>query len=326
MTRRGENAISAPRTGESAGSSVRGTARDSAVGPAVDLAPHELRILVAVERERGFSAAAAALGLTQSAVSHSVRGSERKIGAVLFDRGRTGARPTAAGERVVAHARRILRLLDALAAEARGATAGVVEGPLRIAAFRSAALHLLPPVLARLRAAHPGLEPEVRVVREVGPGTAGEVAAGRADLAIATMGTSSPIPAGLVGGVLLEEPYSFVHPAGHPDPRSLPLVDWAEACTSSTRDWWAAQEWIPRASMETEDDGAVLAMVSAGHGMAIMPALSLTGAPPTVEIRDLGPRRPTREVGYVTTPELAGTLAVRAAIRELRADRSVAPA
>ncbi|MDG4865754.1 LysR family transcriptional regulator, partial [Streptomyces sp. T-3] len=60
----------------------------SAGKPDHDLAPHELRILVAVERERGFSAAAAALGLTQSAVSHSVRGSERKIGAVLFRRGR----------------------------------------------------------------------------------------------------------------------------------------------------------------------------------------------------------------------------------------------
>ncbi|WP_199552318.1 LysR family transcriptional regulator [Streptomyces sp. N35] len=293
------------------------------LGSGIDLAPRELRILVAVEREGGFSAAAAALGLTQSAVSHSVRGSERKIGAVLFERGRTGARPTAAGERAVAHARRILRLLDTLVAEARGAAGGAVEGPLRIAAFRSVALHLLPPVLARLRAAHPGIEPEVRVVREVGPGTAGEVAAGRADLAIATIGTSSPIPAGLVGGVLLEEPYSFVHPAGHPDPRSLPLVDWTEACTSYTRDWWAAQDWIPRASMRTEDDGAVLSMVSAGHGMAIMPALSLTGAPATVAITDLGPRRPTREVGYVTTPELARSLAVRALIRELRADRTV---
>ncbi|MER6358974.1 LysR family transcriptional regulator, partial [Streptomyces sp. NPDC001634] len=79
-----------------------------------DLAPHELRVLVAVADTGGFSAAAETLGLTQSAVSHSVRGSERKIGVVLFERGRTGARPTAAGEKAVAHARRILRLLDVL--------------------------------------------------------------------------------------------------------------------------------------------------------------------------------------------------------------------
>ncbi|GAA4933901.1 LysR family transcriptional regulator [Streptomyces coeruleoprunus] len=275
-------------------------------------------MVVAVEREGSFSAAAAVLGMTQSAVSHSVRGSERAIGVVLFDRGRHGARPTAAGTRVAAHARRVLRLLDVMVAEARTAEDGTVAGRLRIAAFRSAALHLLPAVLKRLTARHPDLVPEVRIVREVGPGTAGEVAAGRADVGIATIGTTSPVPPGLVGGRLLTEPYALVHPAGHPDPRSLPLVDWAENCTSYTRDWWAAQDWIPRASVEADDDGAVLSMVAGGLGMAIMPQLALTGAPPAVEIEDLGPLRPTRDVGYVTTPELASAAAVRALIRELR--------
>ena len=138
-------------------------------------------------------------------------------------------------------------------------------------------------------------------------------------MGIATIGTSSPVPAGLIGDVLLEEPYALVHPVGHPDPRSLPLVDWTENCSSYTRTWWAAQDWIPCATVRAEDDGAVLSIVSSGLGMAIMPALSLTGAPPNTGTTDLGPDRPTRTVGYVTTPELATTTAVRALIRELRA-------
>lgn len=288
---------------------------------ATDLAPHELRILVAVDRERGFSAAAKVLGLTQSAVSHSIRGTERKLGAVLFERGRKGAMPTAAGTAAAAHARRVLRLLDTLAAEARGAEQSTVAGPLRIAAFRSAALYLLPPVLERLTARHPGIEPEVHVVRELGAGTAGEVAEGRADLGIATIGATSPVPAGLIGDVLIEEPYSLVHPASHPAPRSLPLVDWHENCGSYTRQWWAGQDWIPKATVLTEDDGAVLSMVSRGLGMAIMPALSLSEAPDGIEITDLGPERPTRSVGYITSPELASSVSVRALIRELRAAR-----
>ncbi|MFJ9825472.1 LysR family transcriptional regulator [Streptomyces sp. NPDC101160] len=284
----------------------------------------ELRILLAVAREGGFSAAATALGMTQSAVSHSVRTSERKLGAVLFERGRKGATPTAAGEVALGHARRVLRLLEVMGAEVRGAAggaggAGTLSGPLRIAAFRSAALHLLPPALERLTARHPGIAPEVRIVREVGRGTAGEVLDGRADLGIATIGTTSPVPPELIGGVLLEEGYALVHPAGHPAPRSLPLVDWVENCTSYTREWWAAQEWLPPATVEAEDDGAVLSMVSTGFGMAVMPELSLIGAPSSVEITDLGTERPTRSVGYVTTPELGGSLAVRALIRELRA-------
>ncbi|MEV6951607.1 LysR family transcriptional regulator [Streptomyces sp. NPDC051183] len=288
-----------------------------------ELAPQELRILVAVAESGGFSAAGAALGITQSAVSHAVRGSEAKIGAVLFERGRGGASPTPAGERAVSHARRILRLYEVLGAEARAAgraAAGpaAVEGVLRIAAFRSAALHLLPPALERLTARHPGIRPEVRVVRELGAGTAGEVAAGRADLGIATLGVPQDAAPGLLSGVLLEEAYALVHPAGHPDPRKLPLLDWDENCGSYTRAWWLAQDWIPRATVKAEDDAMVLTMVGRGLGMAIMPELSLREAAETVEITGLGPERPVRRVGYVTTPESASTLAVRALIRELR--------
>lgn len=288
-----------------------------------DLTPNELRVLLAVESAGSFSGAAMALDMTQSAVSHAIRATERRIGAVLFERGRKGATPTAAGTSALGYARRVLRLLELMGAEARaaaGSEAGAVPaGPLRIAAFRSAALHLLPPALERLRARHPEIEPAVRVVRELGRGTAGEVLDGRADVGIATMGESSPVPDGLVGGVLREEEYALVHPAGHPAPRTLPLLDWAENCTSYTRQWWAAQDWIPRATVEAEDDGAVLSMVSAGLGMAIMPGLSLRGAPDTVAVTPLGPERPTRSVGYVTTPELARSAAVRALIRELRA-------
>ncbi|MET9321683.1 LysR family transcriptional regulator [Streptomyces sp. NPDC003038] len=291
-----------------------------------ELLPQELRILVAVAEAGGFSAAAARLGLTQSAVSHAVRGSEGKVGAVLFERGRTGASPTPAGERAVGHARRILRLYEVLGAEARGAGRGAdggdaVEGVLRIAAFRSAALHLLPPALERLTARHPGIRPEVRVVRELGAGTAGEVAAGRADLGIATLGGQEDAPPGLLTGVLAQEAYALVHPVGHPDPKSLPLLDWDENCGSYTRDWWRAQDWIPRATVKAEDDGMVLTMVGRGLGMAILPELSLREATEAVEITRLGPEGPVRCVGYVTTPESASTLAVRALIRELRSDK-----
>ncbi|MFD7560007.1 LysR family transcriptional regulator [Streptomyces sp. NPDC059835] len=285
-----------------------------------ELAPRELRVLVAVADSGGFSAAAVALGLTQSAVSHSVRGSETKLGAVLFERGRGGASPTAAGERAVGHARRILRLYEVMGAEVRGTGRGAdpVEGVLRIAAFRSAALHLLPPALERLTARHPGIRPEVRVVREIGPGAAGEVAAGRADLGIATLGVAQGLPPGLLSGVLVEEAYSLVHPAGHPEPKALPLMDWDENCGSYTRAWWLAQDWIPRATVKAEDDAMVLTMVGRGLGMAIMPELSLREATEAVDVTCLGPEGPVRRVGYVTTPESASTLAIRALIRELR--------
>ncbi|MET8541915.1 LysR family transcriptional regulator [Kitasatospora sp. NPDC004799] len=285
-----------------------------------DLAPQELRILVAVEEERSFTAAAARLGTTQSAVSHAVRACERKLGTVLFDRGRHGARPTEGGARAVAYARRILRLLEAMGPEVRGAGAdGPLTGTLRIAAFRSAAAQLLPPVLARLAELHPGLATRVRIVREIGRGTAGEVADGRADLGLATLDAGGPPPVpGLVAVRLYEETYALAHPPDHPAPRELPLVDWDENCGSYTRDWWRRQDWIPPATVDVEDDTVALSLVAQGLGMAIMPRTALLGAPAGLAVTDLGPRPPSRFVGYVTTPELAGTAAVRALIRELR--------
>lgn len=104
----------------------------------------------------------------------------------------------------------------------------------------------------------------------------------------------------------------------------LPLADRAENCTSYTRDWRAAQSWIPRATVEAEGDGAVLSMVSRGLGMAIMPGLSLYGAPDGIEITALGPDRPTRSIGCLTTPEQARSLAVRVLTREPRAASGIA--
>ncbi|MGW4383186.1 LysR family transcriptional regulator [Kitasatospora sp. NPDC004531] len=282
-----------------------------------DLLPQELRVLVAVADCGGFTAAAARLGLTQSAVSHAVRGCERKLGAVLFERGRRGAVPTAAGERVAGHARRILRLLAALPGEARQGEPDVPRGPVRIVAFRSAAGRVLPAVLARLAVSCPELEPQVRVIRDLGRGTAGEVADGRADLALATLG--AVIPPGLVRAPLYREGYALAHQQGHPDPRGLPLVDWDENCGSYTADWWRRQDWIPSATINVSDDTVVLSLAAQGLGMAIMPMLTLDRLPDGLAVTDLGADRPYREVGYVTTPELARTAAVRAVVRELRA-------
>jgi DNA-binding transcriptional LysR family regulator len=297
-------------------------------GPVSDLTPAELRVLDAVAREGSFSAAANALGLTQSAVSHAVRVIERKIGAVLFDRGRTGARPTPAGERAVLHARGVLRLLDVLHADALAAAGSAVSSSLRVAAFRSAAAHLLPAALSRLTAQHPGVSCDVVIVRDVGPGTAGEVVAGRADLALVNLPHHLPDAAGtrLVTGTLLTEPYVLIHPVGAADPRRLPLLNWDENCSGATRRWFAGQDWLPPATIQVADDSVLLSMVAHGMGMAVVPRITAAGAAPGVAVRDLGPDAPTGTIGYVTTVELSRATAVRALVRELRAGRPMPPA
>jgi DNA-binding transcriptional LysR family regulator len=116
-------------------------------------------------------------------------------------------------------------------------------------------------------------------VPELGRGTAGQVADGHADLAIATLAEDATLPPGLLAGELLCEPYLLIHPTGHPAPRNLPLIDWAENCSSYTRAWWSRQDWLPPATLDVADDGDVLSMVAQGIGMAILPQLTPTTTP-----------------------------------------------
>lgn len=106
--------------------------------------PGLLRAFVAVVEHGGFTRAAQVLHLTQSTVSQQVRRLEEDVGQPLLER-EGGVRPTAAGERLLGYARRLL----ALGAEARAAMAG--EAPqevLRLGVPEDLAGAVLTPVLA----------------------------------------------------------------------------------------------------------------------------------------------------------------------------------
>src|SRR5229473_1489949 len=67
--------------------------------PNVDF--NNLRAFIVVARERSFTRAAAQLGVSQSALSHTIRGLEEKLGIRLLTRTTRGVSPTEAGERLL---------------------------------------------------------------------------------------------------------------------------------------------------------------------------------------------------------------------------------
>src|ERR1700761_8538216 len=93
-----------------------------------------LKVLREVAQHGSFSAAAAALDYTQSALSQAVAPLEAETGAPLLHRDRRGVRPTAAGAALIAHADGILARIEAAEADVqailgvRGGGRGV--GPL----------------------------------------------------------------------------------------------------------------------------------------------------------------------------------------------------
>jgi molybdate transport repressor ModE-like protein len=112
-----------------------------------DFSTTGLRVLVEIAQSGSFSAAARALGYTQSAVSRQVAALETVAGRPLFERHRDGVALTQAGARLLARA---VRALDELDAAAREVGEPGFAGPVRLGAFATAAAGLVPQVVAAL--------------------------------------------------------------------------------------------------------------------------------------------------------------------------------
>ena len=117
---------------------------------------HHLRVFAAVAEQRGFSRAAAALRLSQPAVSKAVRQLERQVGVPLVERAGRASRLTAAGEQLAARARELFGV-EAAAEEELRALRGLEVGNLRVGASTTIATYMLPPILARFHEAHPAI-------------------------------------------------------------------------------------------------------------------------------------------------------------------------
>jgi DNA-binding transcriptional LysR family regulator len=123
---------------------------------------NDLLAFLAVARERSFTRAAAKLGVSQSALSHTMRGLEQRLGVRLLARTTRSVAPTDAGERLLQTVGPRFEEIDAeLAAlsELREKPAGTI----RIAAGEHAAETILWPAVAKLLPDYPDIKVEVSI-------------------------------------------------------------------------------------------------------------------------------------------------------------------
>src|SRR5258708_21831219 len=123
---------------------------------------NDLLAFLAVARERSFTRAAAKLGVSQSALSHTIRGLEERLGLRLLTRTTGSVSPTEAGERLLQTVGPRLEEIEAeLAAlsELREKPAGTV----RITATEQAANTILWPKLAKLLRKYRDIKVEIIV-------------------------------------------------------------------------------------------------------------------------------------------------------------------
>lgn len=252
----------------------------------------QLRILVAVAEQETFSEAALNLDMSQSAVSHSISALEDHLGVMLFSRGRHGARLTPVGDRIVSHARIILQQAEAIAKEAELAR-GLQGGQVRIASFRSIAIHLLPDAIAQFKQRHPNIAVNLsehdnylqveKALRE-----------GRADIGF----TLLPAPDDLDTWEVLENAYVALFPPGFR--AAGPQITWAEVAQHplimppadrimmrDVYDHFQAHGYQLNVVSEVETDTTIVNLVAQGLGATILPRLAAEPIPRGVQVFDL---------------------------------------
>ncbi|MBP0457637.1 LysR family transcriptional regulator [Streptomyces montanisoli] len=148
----------------------------------MDISSEGLRALRQIAESGSFTAAAARLGYTQSAISRQAAALERSAGTVLFERRPDGVRLTPAGLVLLRHA---CTILDSVAAAERDLSGTAPRSELvRLGMFLSAGAVLLPAALGRLAQASP--EVAVETTEGTTPRLIRALRAGSIDLAVLT--------------------------------------------------------------------------------------------------------------------------------------------
>ncbi|MFE9930821.1 LysR family transcriptional regulator [Streptomyces sp. NPDC005533] len=292
----------------------------------------KLRILRALAEQGTVTATAEALHMTPSAVSQQLTNLARQLGVTLLEAEGRRVRLTDAAHLVLRHAEAVFAQLEAADAELAGYLAGDA-GEVRVAAFSTAVPALVVPAVAALRTTRPGVE--VRV-REAEAAQSYELlSAGGVDLAL-SLAAHAPTArdARFTRVTLLEDPLDVALPPGHPlaGAAGLRLADlsgdrwiyggsgpWSEI----TRGACEAAGFVPEQAHSASGWTAILAMVEAGMGVALVPRMVSSRAS-GVAVRVLSRDRPTRHViaavrrGGESAPAVAHVLA---ALRAVAAER-----
>lgn len=272
-----------------------------------------LQILLTVATEASFSTAALKLNTSQSAISRAIAALEAELGVPLCIRGRFGARLTPVGERILGHAQQILDLQRQMNHEA-SVEKSLSGGCVRIASFRSAATHLLPPLIARFHESFPQIE--VQLQENEPQGVEQALLTGLADIGLL------PLPRTLEDfetWEITQDEFVVLLP---PTQTLLPSVlNWSDLaayrfilynyaeCTSAVRNHWQTCGQKLRVAFEIKEDSTIVSMVSQGLGAAILPRLAALPIPPQVHVRSL-PQPLFRRIGAAMSAKVLHSPAV----------------
>ncbi|MET9505545.1 LysR family transcriptional regulator [Streptomyces sp. NPDC006622] len=285
-----------------------------------------LRLLVTVAETGSFTAAAARLSYTQSAVSRRIATLEQRAGGALFERLPRGVRLTPAGRALHRHAVEVLDRLSRAGHELAVLHAGR-GGLLHVGAFATANISLLPTALRALEEARP----QVEVVAVEGPTDAllRRLVDATLDIAVVSDYPSGlPSADGVTTTVLCEDELLVVLPRAHRlagattlDLRELRDEAWLQSAygdrPTMLDDACARAGFTPRKIIRIAEWAGKFGYAAAGLGVALVPSLAAPAVPDSLVLRRLSDPalRRTVQVALPATP-LPAALELRARLHD----------
>jgi DNA-binding transcriptional LysR family regulator len=270
----------------------------------MDMQLQQLRYFVAVAELRHFTQAADIVGISQPSLSKQIHTLEADLGAPLFERNRGNVTLTAAGEALLPLAIRILADVDTAHREVQDLV-GLRRGRVRLGAPPSLCVSLVPHVLRRFHDAHPGVD--LHIEEGGSQDLVRNLCQGELDLALIVLPDYGTDPA-LQAEPLLRENLVVASIDTLPTPdgtlritdlRDQPLVMFRAGydLRDATMEACRQAGFVPSFTVEGGEMDAVLSLVEAGLGAAVVPGIVVAG-------------RPTLRVTHLAPPGLPRTIAL----------------
>ena len=291
---------------------------------------HQLRYFVAVAEEGGFSLAAERVRVAQPSLSQQIQKLEAEVGQPLFDRLARGATLTEAGQKLLPFARRILTDLgDAQRSvdECRQQAAGTVA----LGIIPTVAPYIIRPLLRACAAEHPQID--LHVHEDVTERLVRALEQGEMDLAVVSTCRAA---AGMRREFWQREPLLLMVPLDHPETRKkrpslralrdenfLSLHE--SHCLSQQIETWCRRHGITRRTTQPALQLAtVAAMVAAGQGVSLLPAMAARDEPARgcafLSLHEAAPEREINALRHPARFQSRAAVAVAALARRVVAE------
>ncbi|MHB8989985.1 MAG: HTH-type transcriptional activator IlvY [Desulfobulbia bacterium] len=267
----------------------------------------ELKLFRHLAESLHFGKTSRACHVTPSALTRTIQRIEAEVGERLFDRDNRSVRLTRAGEGLKQYAEESIerwkRLKESLAGEA------TLHGDISLYCSVTAAYSILPGILGRFRKACP----EVHIKLQTGDAAQGVARLRNNEVEVIIDALPDKQASGLEFMPLTETPLVFIAPLAFPETviRDGPEIDWrktplivAEQGLSRERldRWFAVKKILPNIYAQVAGNEAIIAMVSLGCGVGVVPLLVLEKSPlqEQIAVLDVFPRLAPFSLGVCT--------------------------